>query len=187
MNASMEISPSRVIAAAVAMFCLLLLAPAPTLGAGDTPDSTEVAALLREAEGQAIMLEKEASTMQIYGRSAPAWESDTVVIDQVKEEMSNLLELTKRLDAAQRNASPSQQEAIVPVDQVLKELASNINSTIEHLNQNERYLHTAICIRYVTADSQLAKDAVKLIKDSVEFEEEDTQFKELEQSLEARR
>jgi hypothetical protein len=185
-NASTKSASHCVIA--VAMFLSVSwLTPPSTLRAGDDSDSVEVSQLLNEAKDQAIIVEKEASTMQIYSRQRDAWESKETVIEQVKQDTNNLEELARKLDSMRMTASPSQQETIGRVDPVLREMASSINSTIEHLDQNAKYLHTPTCKEYVTADSELAGDALAIISDSIDFEEERARFEELGYRLDAPR
>lgn len=184
MNASTKRASNCVIA--VAMFLSVSSLPL-TLRGGDGSDSVEVSQLLNEAKDQAVIVEKEASTMQIYSQQRDAWESKEIVIEQAKRDTNNLEELARKLDTLRMTASPSQRETIGRVDPVLREMASSINSTIEHLDQNTKYLHEPACKEYVTADSELARGALAIITDSIDFEEERARFEELGYRLDAPR
>ncbi len=162
----------------------LLISPAINAVGASTADSAEVSQLLSEAKSHAVELNHDASEMESFTRSNLSWESHAGQIEKIKRHTNDLGQVVQKLNDARETASRWQQEAIDRVNPVLKELASNIESTIEHLRQNQSRLHTPVYKDYVRANYDLATEAAAIVGDFVEYGKTKAKFEKLGQSLE---
>jgi len=172
--------------AGLAMLLAASLLILPSTYAADTSDSTEVSELLSQARSHAVELKKEAETLVGYSDSRLSWQTHAGQINHIKEHANDLTRAVQKLNEARETASPWQQEAIDRVNPVLKELVSNMESTIEHINQNQQpaRLHTPAFRDYVAANYDLATEAAAIIGDFVNYGKAKAKFERLGQSLE---
>jgi hypothetical protein len=66
----------------------------------------------------------------------------------------------------------------------LKELASNVTSTIEHLNQKPKLLQTGPYVDYAAANDEMASHLAELVSDYVEYGKSKAKSEELATKLE---
>jgi nucleotide-binding universal stress UspA family protein len=150
---------------------VLFLSAAPTVFAGPRPnDSEEVTKLMSEVKSEAAQLKDDAEDLRSFTRSKQlSWHSHVDKIEQIKQHVNKSGELLSKLQNAKASASASawQKQAIDEITPLLRELAANVTSTIEHLNKNQQRLHTPPYTDYVASTADLATDLSGLISDYV--------------------
>ncbi|MBI3895735.1 MAG: hypothetical protein HY313_07360 [Acidobacteria bacterium] len=142
----------------------------PALLAADASrDSKEVFNLLSQAKTDAIQLNYAVSEMEAFKRIDLRPESHTAKITQIKESVNEMVGTVNKLNRARSTASPAQQEAIDLVTPALKELVTNVQETIAHLNMNRQRLDW--CVRVDPAYKELLTRNAKLAAKVAEVSE----------------
>ena len=158
----------------------------PALQASDSPvaDSPEVTNLLSQAKTHAVQLRDDADTMKQYGRSKMAWESHVIQINTIKDHINNLGKVLQKMSDRQEYASPWQQGAIDRVAPLARELASNIEATIEHINNNQTRLDLPEYRDFLSANFELSSSLSGLIVDYVSYGKSKATYQRLGSKLE---
>jgi len=147
-------------------------------------DSKEVSALLSDVKTEAVQLRHDADEMKAFTHSTLTWESHARKVEEIKEHVNSAGKLLTKLDNAKKDASPWQQQAIDRITPLLKELASSVTATIDHLSQKPKLLHTAPYADYVAANYDLASNLAELISDYVDYGKAKARSEELAAKLE---
>ncbi len=153
-------------------------------GAQTSKDSKEVSATLADVKSEAIQLRQDADELKTFTHSTLSWESHAAKIEEIKRHVNNAGQSLSKLDSARGSASPWQQQAIDRITPLLKEIASNVESTIEHLNKKPKLLQTGPYADYAAANYDLASNVAELISDYVEYGKAKTKSEELAAKLE---
>jgi len=173
----------------VSTIASLLLAVAwlsPVLRATDTSeDSKEVSDLLSQARTQAAQLKDDAAKMDILAQSNMSWESQAPKINAIRDDVNRVQKTMAKLNDASGAASPWQKTAIDRINPLLKEMADNTTSIIEHLNREQgARLNTKEHKDYVKANAELAEEMSTMITDFVNYGKTRAKFEKLTQELE---
>lgn len=163
---------------------VLSLAASTVCGAQTSKDSKEVSSFLAEIKTEAIQLSHDADELKSFTHSTLAWESHARKVEQIKDHVNNAGKSLSKLDSARENGSPWQQQAIDRISPLLKELAANVTSTIEHLNQKPMLLQTGPYADYVAANYELASNLAELVSDYVDYGRSKAKSEELATKLE---
>ncbi len=162
----------------------LALAASTVYGAQTSKDSKEVSTILADVKTEAIQLSRDADELKSFTHSTLTWESHAVKVEEIKRHVNNAGKSLSKLDNARADASPWQQQAIDRINPLLKELASNVTSTIEHLNQKPRLLQTGHYVDYAAANYEMASNLAELVSDYVEYGKSKARSEELAAKLE---
>ena len=170
----------------LALLSVLFLSAAPTVFASPRPkDSEEVTKLMSEVKSEAVQLKDDAEDMKSFTRTKQqSWQSLAAKVEQIKQHVNKSGELLSKLQDAKAAASAWQKQAIDEITPLLRELAANVSSTIEHLNKNQHRIHTPPYTDYVASTAALATDLSGLISDYVGYGEAKNKSEELGQRLE---
>jgi hypothetical protein len=153
-------------------------------GAQTSKDSKEVSAILAEVKTEAIQLSHDADELKLFTHSTLAWESHARKVEQIRDHVNNAGKSLSKLNNARENGSPWQQQAIDRISPLLKELAVNVTSTIEHLSQKPVLLQTGLYADYVAANYELASNLAELVSDYVDYGRSKAKSEELATKLE---
>lgn len=158
----------------------------PALQAADepVPDSVEVSNLLSKAKSHAIQLRDDAAMMHSFAMSDLSWESHSQQITTIKEHVNKLGKVLQQMSDQYESASPWQQRAVDHVTPLAKEMASNIETTIDHINKNQTRLHTLQYKDYLRANSEVSSNLAKLISDYVAYGKSRSTYQRLGSRLE---
>jgi hypothetical protein len=168
-----------------ALSVLAIALAAATASWAQTPrDSSEVSRLLTEVKAEAVQLRHDADELKAFTRSGLSWESHATKVEEIKGRINKAGELLSKLENEKGAASPWQQQAIERITPMLKELASNTESTIDHLNQKPKLLHTGPYKEYVEANYEVASSLEELISDYVDYGKSKARSEELASKLE---
>jgi hypothetical protein len=164
----------------------LMILPTTRAEASSIGDSKEISKLLSEAKAEAIELREDAEKMETFTRSKLSWESFAMKIMEIRGHVNKSGELLAKLNQARETGSPWQQQAIDHITPALKELAENTESTIEHLNENRRLVHSKELEDYCVVNYELAQELATLVGDFVSYGETSAKFAELQKKVTAR-
>ena len=162
----------------------LYLLPALQAADNPVPDSPEVSGLLTRAKEHAAQLTRDADVMKSFAWQDMSTEIHSQQITVIKEHTNNLGKVLQQLDDQHQMASPWQQEAIERITPLAKELASNIEMTIEHINNNQNRLHTPEYKDYLSANYELSSGLSALIADFVSYGKNKANYERLGSKLE---
>jgi hypothetical protein len=162
----------------------LAFAASTAFGAQTSKDSKEVSTLLADIKTEATQLSHDADQLKSFTHSTFSWESHARKVEQIKDHVNNAGKSLSKLDSARGDASPWQQQVIDRINPLLKELASNVTSTIEHLNQKPRLLQTGPYVDYAAANYEMASNLAELVSDYLEYGRSKAKSEELAAKLE---
>ena len=149
------------------------------------PDSKEVSDLLGQAKTQAAQLKNDATDMQGFPQSNVSWETHAEKITAIKQDVNNVGQTIAKLNAAESEASPWQKTAIDHINPLLKELADNTTTIIDHLNREQgRLLNTPEHKDLLNTNAELATELSAVIGDFVDYGQTRAKFLELRRKLE---
>jgi len=148
-------------------------------------DSEQVSNLFSEAKTEAHELERDAELLDVFTRSVLSWESHSRQISLIREHVNKAGEILAHLHEARDTAAPWQQQAIDQITPWLKELASNTQSAIEHLNEkrDDIRFRAGEYQDYAVANYDLAKELAALISHYVDYERNKAEFARLGEKL----
>jgi hypothetical protein len=167
----------------ITLATLLLAAPQIVAQTSEAQDSTTVAGLFKDARSSAVQLRKDAALMESYGRSKMSWESHAAQITIIKEHVNKLGRLLQQMNDARDGASAWQKDAIDHITPLLKEVAANTTTTINHLNDNKGAFAHHGYKELLSANYQLTKDFATLVGDYVDYGEAKETFATLESKV----
>ena len=161
------------------------LAVSPASKAGETPreDSEQVTKLFAETKAEAVQLREDALEVVVWARSNLSWESHTQKIVEIKEHVNQGGRLLAQLNELRDTASPWQQKAIDTIHPLLKEIADNVEATIEYYNNHREHLKSSEYSDYAVTNSELATNLAALVKDYVDYAEHKAQYQRLQEKL----
>lgn len=166
----------------------LYLLPALQAASNPVADSPEVSELLRQAKTQAVQLSDDADVMQSLSTGTRvSWQSHSEQISMIKEHTNKLGKVLQEMRDKQSLASPWQKEAMDRIIPLASELASNIETTIEHLNKNQDRLHTMQYRDYLKANYEVSASLSELIGDFVAYGNNKARYERLGSKLEVAR
>lgn len=156
----------------------------PALKAADIPDSEQVSQLLSDAKTEAYQLKEDAATMHSFALTGRTWESHAGVVTGIKEHINAAGRQLAKLEDARNTASPWQQTAIDRIRPLLKELASNTQAVIEHLNKTPKNLNAPEYKDYLEANADQAEQLAGMIADFVNYGKTKQRMERLRDKLE---
>ena len=164
---------SRWSALLVAAVFMLLLTDTGAIAA-------DLTALFQEARTTATQLNRDAETMESFTRSNLNWQSHSAQITQIKDHINKAGSILSQMQAARGEAKPWHQDAIDGITPALKELASNTESIINHLNENPRRLKDPTYMQYLKSNAQSARELAAAVGNVVDYDRTRTKMEELE-------
>ena len=177
---------SRWIIRITSSFAVLML----VLGMGavrmvaQTADSEEINRLLSDVKSQAVQLENDADTLQSYTNSKISWETHASRLNAMKEHVNSMGKINQQLHDQRAEASPWQQEAIDRITPLLRDMASELTATINHLNDHQTQVQMQPYRDYAHSNYDLASRTARMISDFVEYSQSKSRSEELEHKLE---
>ena len=185
MNQQKWVTPYVVILGLVVAGCLMI---SPTVQAGETPSggSEEVNQLLAEFKTEARELESDADELALWTRSPHvSWQSHAQKISLITEHVNQAGKILAEMDKVRLTASPWQQGAIDRIYPMLKEMADNTNTIIDHFTDHKSHTYLPPYTDYAQANYELARDLAALIGDYVDYGEHEAIFLGLQEKLQA--
>jgi hypothetical protein len=159
---------------------------APAANAGDTSSrgSAEVTELLAQVKAKAVALEKDTEHLSSWTHARQvSWQSHTTQINLIREHVNEAGKLLARMHETRAMAAPWQGEAMDHIQPLLKELADNTSTLIEHLNDSKSNVHLSDYRDSARAGADTAKELAALVRDYVEYGEHEAEFRRLQDKL----
>ena len=153
---------------------VLLLAQTSAMAA-----AADVTALFQQARSLAVQLNRDAATMESFTRSNLSWQTHSAQITTIRDHINNAGSILSQMQAARGDAKPWHQDAIDGITPLLKEMASNTDGIISHLNENPRRLRDPNYVQFVRSNSQSARQLSTAIGNIVDFDNTRSRMEEL--------
>ena len=141
--------------------------------------AADVTALFQQARSLAVQLNRDAATMESFTRSNLSWQTHSGQITTIREHINNAGSILSQMQAARGDAKPWHQDAIDGISPLLKQMASNTDAIITHLNENPRRLRDPNYVAYVRSNSQSARQLSAAIGNIVDFDNTRNRMEEL--------
>jgi hypothetical protein len=173
---------SRLLPARSLYWCSALLnvgALFALLAAGTSAVAADVSSLFEEARTTAAQLRRDAMTMETYTRSNVSWRSHSAQISQIKDHINRAGEILSQLQSARAEAQPWHQDTIDRITPVLKQLASDTEAIINHLNENPNRLRDPGYMQYLKSNAQSASELSGAVGNVVDYDNTRTRMEEL--------
>ena len=162
----------------------LLLVLAPPVMKAQTADSEDISKLLTQAKEHATLAADDTATLESYTRSTNSWQSHSAKLAEIAEHVNALGSVSKQLNDLSSQGSPWQQKAIGQIDSLLRDMANQLNATIDHLKNNQSRIHLQPYIDYAHGSYERASKTAQMISDFVEYDRATSKAEALEQKLE---
>lgn len=176
---------SRIALVSAALFlAALAVSAARSLMAADQQDSEQITGLFQQIKESSAQLATDSDTLVTFVRSGTSWESHAQALNQIKEHVNQVGKLEQELRDARESGSAWQQEAIGRVNPLLHELANNLETTINHLNESKSALATGPYREYVQTNADLAGELHSMISNFVSYGKTKKKFQDLQNKLE---
>ena len=151
--------------------------------AGPNAMAADVSSLFQQARVTAGQLDRDAAMLESYTKSNIVWKTHSAKITEIKEHINKAGSILSELHTAREGAQPWQQDGIDAITPTLKELASNTEAAINHLNENPKRLTNPDYLQYVRSNAELAHELATALNNIVEFENTKTKMQQLETNL----
>jgi trans-aconitate methyltransferase len=162
----------------------LAISPAATAATAPAAGSEEITRLLAEVKTEAVALERDAEEIATWTRARQlSWQSHAEKLRVMREHVNQAGQLLSKLNSVREGASLWQQEAIDRIHPLLKELADNTQSTINHLSDNQDRIFFPPYTDYAKAGADLAQELAALVSDYTKFGELEEEFHRLQEKL----
>jgi len=155
-----------------------LMIPA-TLKAAERADSAQITKLMEDAKVEAVQLKDDAADLLSFVKTGITWQTHARKVEMIREHVNNTGKLLAKLQEAEPTGSPWQQDATKQIEPLLKELAANLESTINHINKNQVHIKFSEYHDYVKANYELASDLEALVRDFVNYGEARQKYERL--------
>ena len=148
---------------------------------GETPSKAgDVSGLFEDAKTTAAMLKRDVIEMESFARSSVSWRSHADQIHRITEHVNKAGQIAAQLEQSRGKAEAWHQNAIDRVTPLLKELASNIQAMIEHINK-QKNMTDPTYIAYLKTNETLAGELSNLISETVEYDKTKGELMKAEQ------
>lgn len=168
------------------VFAMALVASSFLVGSSraSPQDMEAITNLLSDAKAEAVALNSDAQQLFSYTRSKITWQTHAAKLNEMKEHANKASRIVQDMNNMKGVGSPWQQTAIERITPALNELATNLQATIEHLNQNQSQVHMPAYKDYAAANAQLAEDLAQTVSDFVNYAQTKGNFETLTRKLE---
>jgi len=165
----------------------LMLSPQMKASAPSITDSEEISALLSDAKAETIELREDAEKMQAYARPPHlSSQSFSDKIEEIRQHLNRTAKLVAQMEQSRGLGAPWQQHAIDHIMPPLKEMADNIRSTIEYLNEHRGQENMRETSQYCKLNADLATELAAVVAEFSKYGETQGKLEELEKKIGAR-
>ena len=153
-------------------------------GSAETPDSEQISKLLEDAKIHAVQAEDDAASLESFTRSKVSWTQHAIELESMKRHVNEIGKIVAEMQELEPQGSPWQKQAIAQVSPLLRDMASHLGDTINHLNDNQTRVHMPAHMDYTKKNYELAKQTADLIRDFIEYDQAQATAANLEEKLE---
>jgi hypothetical protein len=166
------------------LFALTLLMVGTSPVSAQVADSAHVNHLLTNAEHYSNLAADDAEILESFTRSNVGWQSHSGQLERIRENVNKLGKVVQQLNQARGEASPWQQTAIDTITPLMHEIATQLTTTIEHLNANQSRIEMKPYQDYTRATYEAIRRATLTISDYVEYGRAKGKAENLQQEME---
>jgi len=147
-------------------------------------DNPSVTAQLDATKPIIAKIKKDAAELQSFSSAGgPSWTSHAAVLTRIKDDVNKLQENMRGLQSHRTVASAWQQDAIDRVTSLANDLATNMNSAMDHLNKNKTRPTASPYPEYLKANTQIVNALAEEIDGTIDYGENKTRLEALEKKL----
>jgi len=147
-------------------------------------DNPSVTAQLDATKPIIAKIKKDAAELQSFSSAGgPSWTSHAAVLTRIKDDVNKLQENMRGLQSHRTVASAWQQDAIDRVTSLANDLATNMNSAMDHLNKNKTRPTASPYPEYLKANTQIVNPLAEEIDGTIDYGENKAKADALEQKL----
>ena len=170
--------------AALPLAVAAYLVASPALTATEPQQhSDEISILFAQAKSEAHALRHDVDMMEGFERSHVSAPTHGTALTQIAAHINQAGRLLEKMHAARESGSPLQQQAIDQVTPLLKELAANVQSVVDKINEHSSYTGKPEFAEYVAENCRLATELAALIQNLVDYEQSKEKVQALESQL----
>lgn len=162
---------------------LVLLVAGYSRGYAQTTDSAHINELLTEAQHYAGLASRDGDELESYTRSNLSWQSHANQLELIKQHVNHLGEIVQQMNEARDEGTPWQQQAIDEIDPLIREMATQLTATIEHLSEHQSQVRMKPYQDYARATNEVTQRAAKTISDYVEYAKAKSTVDDFERQL----
>ena len=161
---------------------LTLLLPV-SMSTAQNPDSAAVSKLLEQVKSHAAWADDDAHNLASFTLSNLDWSTHSRQLSVIKKHVNDLIRDSNQMRSMRDEGSPWQQEAIDRIIGLLPEMASNLNATIDHLNDHKNRTNLPPYRDLAKANETIIHKAHEIIADFVDYSEAKAKAGALEKQL----
>jgi len=133
-------------------------------------DNSSVTAQMNSVKAIADRLKRDAVQMEAYTRSnGTSWQTHGAALTKMGNDVNELQENMRGLQAHRPNASPWQQDAIDRVAGLTNDLATNMNAAISQLNKSKSQPTAPPYPEYIKANTRIVNDLAAEIDGAIDY------------------
>jgi hypothetical protein len=156
------------------------------LHAQASTDNPSVTAQLNAAKPLVAKIKKDAAELQSFSlASGPSWDSHAAALTRIKDDVNKLQENMRGLQSHRTVASAWQQDAIDRVTSLTNDLATNMNSAMDHLNKSKARPTKAPYPEYLKANTRIANDLGDEIDGIIDYGQSKAKSDELAKQIDS--
>jgi hypothetical protein len=133
-------------------------------------DNSSVTAQMESLKTIVDRIKRDAQQLESYCRpGGPSWQTHGATLTKMGNDVNELQENMRGLQAHRPNASPWQQDAIDRVTGLTNDLATNMNAAIAQLNKSKSQPTAPPYPEYVKANTRIVNDLAAEIDGAIDY------------------
>jgi len=133
-------------------------------------DNSSVTAQMNSLKAIVDRIKRDALQLESYTRpGGPGWQTHGATLTKMGNDVNELQENMRGLQAHRPNASPWQQDAIDRVSGLTNDLATNMNAAIAQLNKSKSQPTASPYPEYVKANTRIVNDLAAEIDGAIDY------------------
>jgi hypothetical protein len=147
---------------------LLVCTVIPTVSIAQ--DNSSVTAQMNSVKAIVDKIKRDAVQMEAYTRSnSTSWQTHGAALTKMGNDVNELQENMRGLQAHRANASPWQQDAIDRVSGLTNDLATNMNAAIAQLNKSKSQPTAPPYPEYIKANTRIVNDLAAEVDGAIDY------------------
>jgi len=163
----------------IAILAMVLAGFAHAAPKGTAKDNDEVMKLLTDTQTQALQLKADAQAMETYSYNEVSYQTQGVMINQIKDHINQAGKLLDKLRAQRDWAAPWQQKAVDRIAPLLEDMAGNTEMVIDHINGTNGRFNFKDYKELLETNADAAQELAATIGNFVDYGRTKRRFEEL--------
>ena len=128
-------------AAVLRFAALALVVPITSAFAAQGTDAKSIPSVLQEVKQHAGQANDDAEVLDSFRRTGVSWQSHAWCLNEIRQHVEDLMEDYSRLQTMADKATPQQRDAINQLKPLLREMTTDLEKTIQTLNENQKHVN----------------------------------------------